>query len=163
MKKITLLITIVVINIASLTAQTIDKLDEKNGYKDLQFGTPKSELQSKIFDCTPQGNCMFIGDYNIIADYIFLQNVWGQFSDNKLSSIILDVRGEKNTLNLFELFCQAYGTPTKSDKDAGEWFWEGKQVTLMFMTIVGDDNILTANVVMLSNKLSNNKKAIGDL
>lgn len=142
--------------------QSIDYLDQLNGYKDLKFGTSKQHLKSKIFDCSTNGFCLVIGDkYRKIKD-VQIENVYMTFNNQKLFSVILMLEGERNVNELLNLYKETFGKATGRKKEKLELYWEAKKVVLNFEIEVKKNNNVSAIVVIAEkNSLMNhNEKEI---
>lgn len=134
-------------------SQSIDYLDQINGYKDLKFGTNKQLLKNKIFDCSTNGFCLVIGDSYRIIRTVKIENVYMTFNDNKLFSVILILKDKRNVDELLSLYKETFGKATGRDKEKISVFWESKNVILDFDIDVDTNNNVSA-IVIISHKNS---------
>ena len=148
-KLFTLIILFVTLNSFS---QSINYLDDLNGYKDLKFGKTKEELRSKIFDCTTKGTCLVIGEkYRKIRD-VKIDNVYITFNSQKLLSIILTLKGRENVSELLQIYKETFGKATGRTKGKLEVFWIAKNVVLNYEIMVDKKTNETSAVVIISEK-----------
>lgn len=151
-KTIYLILTAFALNCNS---QTINNLDEKYGYKDLKFGTPKSQLEDKIYGTTANGNCLVIGDgYRKIRN-VTVEQVYMKFTSDKLFAIILTISGDTNVNNLLSIYIETYGKATSSEKKQSSISatWEGKSVILSYDMNVDENDIIQATVYICAKDL----------
>ena len=160
MKKTILILFVILAN--NCISQSINNLDEKNGYKDLKFGTLKSSMKDKIYDCTPAGHCLIIGDSYRKIRNINVDQVYTMFTDNKLFAIILSIKGKENVDNLLNIYSETYGKATSSDSKETVVTWEGKTVVLSFDIDVDDGGNVTATIIISTKDLlqKNSEKEI---
>lgn len=150
-------------------SQTMDILDEKNGYKDLKFGTPKSELKDKIYGCTAEGICVINGDSYRKIRNVTLDNVCIAFTEDKLFEIFLTLHGKANIENLMQIYYDTYGKATSNDKEELMLYWIGKYVQIDFDVDIEKDGESKATVLIASkdlmhkNKQTEIKKNLDDL
>ncbi len=151
MKKIIcLILTAVTLNCNS---QTINNLDEKYGYKDLRFGTPKSQLNDKIYGTTSNGNFLVIGDSYRKIRNVIVEQVYMKFTNDKLFAIILTISGEANVDNLLNIYTDTYGNATSGDKEETVFTWEGKSVILSYDIDLDDQGKYKATVYISAKDL----------
>lgn len=154
MRKIFLKFVVAFIISSPVMCQTIDKLDEKNGYKDFKLGDSYSKWENQLkyegdYDdgskaYSYQGECCKkIFEYNI-------EEIILRFSNNKL--VIIDITTEKfqkeynisgkytdwravDFESINSSFSIIFGKPTQVEmsKDTGEviHIWAGKKVMLI--------------------------------
>lgn len=157
MKRIFL--TLIFISSLTLYSQSIDYLDQLNGYKDLKFGTNKSQLKSKIIDCTSSDYCLVTGDKYLNIKNVKIDNVYITFNNNKLFSVILILNGERNINELLNLYKETFGKASSRKKGELVLYWEAKKVVLSFEVEVDKNNNVSAVVIIAEkNSLSNQHK-----
>ncbi|MCX6350749.1 MAG: hypothetical protein NTX03_02685 [Bacteroidetes bacterium] len=133
--------------------QSIDNLDDKNGYKDLRFGMPKYLLNDKISNCTENGNCLLFGtEYRKIRN-VYIDEVYLKFTDDKLTAIFLTVTGEENVNRLLNIYNKTYGTTTNSNLDKLIMYWEGSAVILSYDIDVDQNGNVKALASIASKNL----------
>ena len=158
MKKIYLLIlsSIFIINV---TAQSIDFLDQKFGYKDLKFGTLKSDLKSKIYDCTEAGHCLIIGDIYYKIRNVNIESVFVRFLDNQLFAVYLSINGKNNVDSLLDIYKETFGVANSGNKDRMAYIWIGKNVALDFdINIDNNGNVSALVIITELNLLDKNSE-----
>ena len=160
MKK-SLFLIIMALSLTSFS-QSIEYLDQLNGYKDLKFGTTKQELKSKIFDCTTTGFCIVIGDKYREIKNVKIENVYMTFNNQKLFSIILMLKGKENVDELLHLYEDTFGKATGRKKEKLEIYWEAKNVVLNFEIDIDKNNNISATVIIAEKNslIKINKKEI---
>ena len=134
-------------------SQTINNLDEKYGYKDLRFGTPKSQLKDKIYGTTANGHCLVNGDNYRKIRNVTVDQVYMKFTDDKLFAVILTISGEANVDNLLNIYTDTYGKATSGDKEETVFTWDGKSVILSYDIDLDDQGKYKATVYISAKDL----------
>jgi hypothetical protein len=131
------LVGVLLLTPALALAGSIDDLDAKNGFRDLTFGTPSSDVadlqgkrsagdQPEVFGYSRSGDKLFIGEVPV-------KITWRFFKDR-----LYEVRIEAAYVGASELlksFQASYGLPTDlGEFSAGDFFvWKGRKVRIRMM------------------------------
>ena len=169
MKKILLLLTITLLSLTSF-GQSEKQLDEKNGFRELKFGTHidsisnlkliEDGVNNKYYEKTDEK--LKIGEYD-------LKRITYGFYKGRLSFILIEANGYTNSKGILDIFTSQYGEGYKSNKYIEKYYWFGKTITLTY-----DENSINHNSkISIStdifdkekkeDKKSSNEKAKSDL
>ena len=154
MKKKLVLIATLFLFLNHSFSQTIDKLDEKKGFKDFQIGDSYDKWKDKIVEVGRWDDgdigynytgscCKEIFDYPI-------KEILLRFKNKSLEAIIITTENfqkpysetgsytqwrDKDFERIKNLFSQLFGPPTSLNSNEGNvnYYWEGKEVVLVSM------------------------------
>ena len=106
-------------------------LDFKNGFRDLKFGEPpthsmvlKDDAGDKKYYTRPEDDLSIGGGR---AN----QLIYG-FTNNRLSTILIQTNGMSNSRALLEVLRQAYGPGSQPDPSLPRYTWRGSQVRVSY-------------------------------
>ncbi len=165
MKKAYILLTLLLSSF-NINSQTINKLDEKNGFREFKFGTPYSAWASQLIiirnsngisQYNYKGNCCqsFMG---VKIDGIALE-----FDNNKLSTITLmfdnnnatDVSYKlKEYSNIKDKIVEEFGEPRKSNSNTNEGkiddYWIGAKIAMNLSSTYQGYKVGVQNVLIIT-------------
>jgi hypothetical protein len=125
-------------------AQSLDQLDKKNGFRDVQLGTHLKYFK-KVVREWQEGD-----DYNYrrttdklsINDMPLTEIVYG-FHKNRLTHIYLTAPGIENSRNLLHFFESIYGPGERVYEETEEFDnmiqWTGKKVVLTYSEVASKE------------------------
>jgi len=156
MKNITLFFTFFLLS-TIVIGQNIKALDEKNGFREYNFGVDTNAIPNLMFIGESGGERsykktdekMSIGDAEIESiQYIFYKN--------QLSSVYISTNNLTNSRAVLRVLRELYGNGYKPNQFMDKYNWSGKRVYLVY-----DENSITggATILMWSKLLYEQKKA----
>ncbi len=127
-----LFIAIMLVGISGFS-QNLEKLDEKNGFRDMKFGIPFNSFKNLIITgsdgdhkfYTKSGEVLKLGNYDLKSiDYGFYKN--------KLYSIYIETDGYSNSTGVLSIMENLYGKGNQRIEGIEEYLWDGKNVKLSY-------------------------------
>ncbi|MBA2612625.1 MAG: hypothetical protein H0U95_11675 [Bacteroidetes bacterium] len=125
--------TIVLLLIVPFLGLTqINKLDEKNGFKNFLFGTSPAEYKNLILEIDDGNTKLYSLDQSPIRlDDIDFEYLRLTFYKNKLSSISLQTKNANGT-KFFQNLKENYGEPVKINKLKENYEWKSTKYQVLY-------------------------------
>jgi hypothetical protein len=139
MKKQFVFLFLLVFSTTILLAQNVKKLDEKNGYKEIQLGAFHQDIKQFLAEEPSDSNVAEKTATYKVTDASFLSvgeseisSVEVNFFKDKVSSIVLEAKGLSNSKALLKALNLAYGNGEKRNTYIEEYHWSGKKVQMSY-------------------------------
>jgi hypothetical protein len=141
-------------------AQTLDKLDEKFGYKDLKLEMSEDAFIKQTGAARIAGGDSVYRSYKLsAAKYMHIDKcevaaVQVDFYKGKLLDVIVEVKGHVNGQCTLDALTAAFGMGKQDDPNVKEYSWKTKKVFMLYSmgNINGKDN---SRLALSSVKLFN--------
>src|SRR5688572_4053195 len=106
------------------------KLDEKNGFKQFQFGTSPSEYKNISIEIDEGDSKLYSVTGALVIDGVEYEYIRLTFTKNKLSAISMQTKNS-NGQKFFQTLKASYGEPKLVQK-LKHYEWKGNNVQLVF-------------------------------
>lgn len=150
-------------------AQTLEQLDNKNGFRWMKFGMDESQFKGTKDGLTDgvqfyhkKNDTLKIGD----AEFFSIKYA---FYGGKLYSVFILGKGYSNYKSILQTLSQAYGAPSQPNEYITKFYWWGDKVSqvLNYSEITDDITIAIISKTIDDQKKidekNKSKKAVGDL
>jgi hypothetical protein len=116
------------------TTSINQKLDDANGFRDFHFGQAfhAQEKEWKFLFTDGASKVYERKNENLQVGYATLTRICYVFTNNKLSNIVLDLKGQADSDLLKKALVEQYGNPEENSHSPGHYEWKGQQVSLYF-------------------------------
>jgi hypothetical protein len=156
----TVLILLLIAVSAHCHSQTLEKLDEKSGYKDLKLEMSEEAFIKQTNAVRIAGGDSVYRSYKLSApkymhiDKCEVASVQVDFYRGKLLDVIVEVKGHVNGQCTLDALTAAFGMGKQDDPNVKEYSWKTKKVFMLYSmgNINGKDN---SRLALSSVKLFN--------
>ncbi|MBC6991941.1 hypothetical protein [Hymenobacter sp. BT491] len=114
------------------TKPSIQKLDEKNGFRDMKFGADSSTLEGRKFFMTSDGVRYYIrptDDPKIGGSTV---QIYYGFYKGRLLTVGMTAPDKANGQALFDALVATYGVPIKPNQYVNIYYWYGGLVNMSY-------------------------------
>jgi hypothetical protein len=110
------------------------KLDYNNGFRDFHFGQEFHAHESELKFLFTDGTSNFYErkNENLKAGYATLTRIYYVFTNGKLSTIVLKLKGQADSDLMKKALVEQYGNTEENSYTLGHYEWKGQQVSLSF-------------------------------
>lgn len=148
----------------SSTGQNIKALDEKNGFRDMKFGSDISTFQNmkEVERSSDELSIYYIKtDDKLKIGTGEVQKITYGFYKGKLYVVLIKINGLTNSRDVLLVMQELYGNGYKSNEYIEEYFWLGKKVTASYEenSVTSDATIIFSNEEITAQKEKDKKEA----
>ena len=111
--------------------QSVKLLDDKNGFRDLKFGTPLSEIKGLV---SVEGSTKYFtrpDDAMTVGESTIKTLVYG-FYDGRLMSVRFSTEGLANSYHALQALQASYGQGSKPNEYIEEYHWGSNKVSMNY-------------------------------
>jgi hypothetical protein len=132
MKKLPIIFLVIICLCLFVILPALAYPNEPNGFRNIPWGTPKSQI-SGLFDCNSEGtSCSRIND-NMTFGNASIYMIRYHFYKNMLESVSLTTKNRADSQALFNNLQANYGPGTKDEKQIGQYNWRGGTTLIDFV------------------------------
>ncbi|WP_026463957.1 hypothetical protein [Adhaeribacter aquaticus] len=133
MKKFTLTLLVFFLYL-TVNGQSLRKLDQKFGFRDVTFETDLSSFKNlKLVEELSESVKIYRRpDDKKVVGSANLSDIQYLFKDGKLSSVMLLSKGTRNNQNLLSYLRSMYGKGNRPDPKKANYFWYGLKTTVSY-------------------------------
>jgi hypothetical protein len=139
MKKIIIALNALILITNFSIAQNLKNLDNKNGFRDLTFGTKIDSISDlKLVGSSGYDNFYKKVDEKLKIGEYDIESITYVFYKNKFRAVMIKSKGYVNSRGILNFLSEQYGKGSKNNQYIEEYWWFGKTISLHY-----DENSIT--------------------